>query len=93
MSLAGITFLSAQTGNANELPELGQDAATIISPYEERRIGEEAMVQIRQSLDFVTDPEMGYYLQQIGDRLVRSLPERRFSRDSIFNCQAGDSSR
>lgn len=76
-SLAGIIFLSAKAGIANELPELGQDAATIISPYEERRIGEEAMVQIRQSLDFVTDPEMSYYLQQIGNRLVRSLPERR----------------
>ena len=76
-SLAGIILLSAHPGIASELPELGQDAATIISPYEERRIGEEAMVQIRQSLDFVNDPELSYYLQQIGDRLVASLPEHR----------------
>ncbi len=56
-----------------ELPNLGQDAATIISPYEERRIGEDAMVQIRQQLNFVDDPELSDYIRNLGKRLTRSL--------------------
>jgi len=74
ISLAWIAGFTSPYIVASELPALGQDAATIISPYEERRIGEEAMVQIRQSLDFVSDAELSYYLQQIGARLAASLP-------------------
>ncbi|MEE8387188.1 MAG: M48 family metalloprotease [Acidiferrobacterales bacterium] len=55
------------------MPNLGQDAAAIISPYEERRIGEEAMVQIRQQLNFVDDPELSDYIRNLGKRLTLPL--------------------
>ncbi len=75
--LLGMTLVVAvRPAVASELPELGQDAAAIISPYEERRIGEEAMVQIRQSLDFVDDPELTYYLQRLGAKLTNTLSDQ-----------------
>lgn len=74
--VASALALSAGLVRANELPQLGQDAASIISPYEERQIGEEAMVQIRHSLDFVDDAELTYYLQQLGTRLTSHLAYR-----------------
>ena len=74
--VAGSLALFGGQGRANELPQLGQDAASIISPYEERQIGEEAMVQIRHSLDFVDDAELTYYLQQLGTRLTSHLAYR-----------------
>jgi predicted Zn-dependent protease len=73
---ASLMVVAIQPGTASELPELGQDAAAIISPYQERQIGEEAMAQIRQSLDFVDDPELTYYLQHLGAKLTNALPDR-----------------
>ncbi len=58
---------------ASELPDLGQDAASIISPYEERRIGEDAMAQIRRGLNFVDDPELTDYINKLGKRLTAPL--------------------
>ena len=62
---------------AGELPDLGQDAASIISPYEERRIGEDAMAQIRRGLNFVDDPELTDYINKLGKRLTASLLEQQ----------------
>lgn len=55
------------------LPDLGQDAATIISPYQERQIGRDAMAQIRRQLNFIDDPELNRYIGALGNKLARSL--------------------
>lgn len=61
----------------SELPDLGQDAASIISPYEERRIGEGAMMQIRRQLDFIDDPELRDYIGGLGNRLTGALIDKQ----------------
>lgn len=68
-----LILLSTPVHATSELPDLGQDAATIISPYEERRIGEDAMAQIRRWLNFVDDPELAVYINKIGGRLTSQL--------------------
>lgn len=74
-ALGGLLWgVSLETGAT--LPDLGQDAATIISPHEERRIGEDIMGRIRQSLAFVNDPELEDYLARLGNRLSASLTDR-----------------
>ncbi len=52
------------------LPDLGDESATVISPAQERRLGEDFMRHARQSLAFADDPELNEYLQSLGQRLV-----------------------
>jgi len=53
-----------------ELPDLGDASAAVISPAQERKLGEEFMRQARRSLAFVNDPEIAAYLDELGGRLV-----------------------
>lgn len=75
--LFALILVSIPVHAASKLPDLGQDAATIISPYEERRIGEDAMSQIRRWLNFVDDPELTHYINKIGKRLTNQLLEEQ----------------
>lgn len=53
-----------------ELPDLGDAASAVISPAQERKLGEEFMRRARRSLAFVNDPEVAAYLDDLGRRLV-----------------------
>ena len=57
-------------GFALDLPDMGGTPGTAISPDEERRLGEELMRRIRQSLRLVEDPEITEYIQSLGYQLV-----------------------
>jgi predicted Zn-dependent protease len=66
--------------NAN-LPELGDESAAILSPQDERRIGEDFMRQARAQLDILDDPELNEYLRELGHRLTAGIdgqPEFHF---------------
>ena len=70
---------AASTGT--NLPELGDESAAILSPQDERRIGEDFMRQARAKLDLLDDPELNEYLQDLGRRLTTSVegqPEFHF---------------
>jgi predicted Zn-dependent protease len=56
--------------NAITLPDLGDASRTVISPAQERRLGEDFMRRARQSLAFSDDLEISDYLQTLGQRLV-----------------------
>lgn len=61
-------FLGSSVTN---LPELGDASAVALSPLMEKRIGEEAMRQIKaRDPAYVDDPELNDYLNTIGRRLV-----------------------
>lgn len=59
----------ARAGNIN-LPDLGDESAAVISPAQERKLGEDFMRQARQSLAFLDDPEINDYIQTLGLKLV-----------------------
>ena len=59
----------AHAGNTN-LPDLGDESIAVISPAQERRLGEDLMRQARRSLAFMNDPEINEYIQSLGQRLV-----------------------
>ena len=61
--------LSAYADNTN-LPDLGDESIAVISPAQERKLGEDLMRQARRSLAFMNDPEIGEYIQSLGQRLV-----------------------
>ena len=57
----------ADTAN---LPDLGDESLAVISPAQERKLGEDLMRQSRRSLAFMDDPEITEYIQSLGRKLV-----------------------
>ena len=63
---------------AQDLPELGDTSGAILSPQMERRIGEQAMREIRlRDPNFVDDPELTEYINTVGRRIVAASPDAR----------------
>lgn len=56
--------------DTTNLPDLGDESLAVISPAQERKLGEDAMRQARRSLDFMDDPEVTSYIQSLGEKLV-----------------------
>jgi predicted Zn-dependent protease len=65
----------------SNLPDLGDESAAVLSPQDERRIGEDFMRQARVHFDILDDPELNEYLRDLGRRLTASIdgqPEFHF---------------
>jgi predicted Zn-dependent protease len=81
-------------GRAQNLPELGERAQADFSPQQERRVGEQIMRQIRRDPDYIDDPEVGAYVQSVGQRLVAVSADARLEftffvvRDKMINAFA-----
>lgn len=59
----------------NGLPDLGDVSQTILSPLQERRIGQQGMLEMRADKQILDDAEVNDYLNQLGDRLVENSTE------------------
>ena len=57
------------------LPDLGDVSQAALNPIQERQIGQQSMLQIRASQQFLADPEINDYLNQLGARLVENSAE------------------
>jgi predicted Zn-dependent protease len=57
------------------LPDLGDVSQSVLNPIQERQIGQQSMLQIRASRQFLDDPEINDYLNQLGARLVENSAE------------------
>jgi len=55
------------------LPELGDPSAALLSGAQERKLGESVMRQIRGG-GYLNDPEVNGYLNELGNRLVTAIP-------------------
>lgn len=64
-----LCFSSGALGDG--LPELGDVSQTVINPIQERQIGQQSMMQIRASRQFLDDAEISDYLNQLGYKLVQ----------------------
>jgi predicted Zn-dependent protease len=72
-ALTGITLVTSPVAGSNDrlnLPQMGEPADLVMSPSDEKHIGQGYMRKIRQYLDLVTDTEINHYIQSIGERLV-----------------------
>ena len=54
----------------SNLPDLGDESGALLTPQDERRMGEDFMRQARAQLDILDDPELNDYLQRLGHRLT-----------------------
>jgi predicted Zn-dependent protease len=61
--------------HAEGLPDLGDSSQEMVSPLQERQIGEQSMYQIRADKDYLDDAEVADYLNQLGELLVANSPE------------------
>lgn len=59
------TTPTIETPKAQSLPSLGDASSAIISPEQEREIGEMFLQNVRASVPLVDDPVMKYYLRRI----------------------------
>lgn len=62
---------------ANELPDLGDVSATVLSPLQEQAIAEQIMREVAISDDVLKDVEITDYLQALGGRLVANGPDKQ----------------
>jgi predicted Zn-dependent protease len=90
----GVVLLAQQV-QAQGLPELGDSSGALISPQTERKIGEQAMREIRQrDANFLDDPELTEYINTLGRRIVSASPDGRLDfefflvRDNTINAFA-----
>lgn len=60
---------------AEGLPDLGDASQSLISPQQEREIGEQTMFEIRADNSYLDDAEINDYLNQIGYRLASNSNE------------------
>jgi predicted Zn-dependent protease len=60
------------------LPDLGDSAQAVMSPAQERRIGDAALKQLRAQGAYLNDPEVNDYLNELGQRLVAVRNDGRF---------------
>ena len=57
------------------LPDLGDVSQAVLTPLQERQIGQQSMLQIRASKQFLDDAEINDYLNQLGYKLVANSAE------------------
>ena len=60
---------------AEGLPDLGDISQDVISPQQERQIGEQSMYQIRADKSYLDDAEIADYLNLLGGSLVVNSTE------------------
>lgn len=57
------------------LPDLGDVSQAVLTPLQERQIGQQSMMQIRAGKQYLDDAEVNEYLNQLGAKLVENSPE------------------
>ncbi|BCX88188.1 beta-barrel assembly-enhancing protease [Methylomarinovum tepidoasis] len=60
------------SANLPPLPDMGAASDALISPAEERRLGQAFFRSLHQHLDISTDPEIQDYIASLGTRLTRA---------------------
>jgi beta-barrel assembly-enhancing protease len=62
---------------ADDLPDLGEVAQTVLTPQDEQRIAEEILREVASSNEVLNDIEVVDYLQALGQRLAASSPDNQ----------------
>lgn len=71
------SMLASPMAVSNELPELGDVSATVLSPLQEQAIAEQILREVAVSDDVLKDVEITDYLQTLGARLATNGPDKR----------------
>nr|WP_307724850.1 M48 family metalloprotease [Pseudoduganella flava] len=82
------TALASVPSITPSLPNLGDTSREALSPITERKLGEEIMQSIRFNQDYLDDPPIVEYLNNLGNNLVAARPGARgdANYDYFFFC-------
>ncbi len=75
VAMFGALHAQSLAPRGQSLPDLGDESQAMLSPVQERKLGESVVRQIRASGGYMNDPEVNDYLQELGHRLVAAMPE------------------
>ena len=78
VAIAGAWGTVGETTAQVLLPDFGDASEQVLSPFEERVLGEAFMREIRSRLTVVSDPLVEQYIQSLGYRLVASSERRDY---------------
>lgn len=73
LALFSMSFAVQGQNSDFNLPELGDESHQVMSPLEQKQVGEGFYRQARMYMEFVEDPVLKEYLDTLGNRLVESL--------------------
>lgn len=62
-------------GQTPRLPELGDASGGLLTPSEELELGRSLLREIRRVMPLVEDPEIRFYIEALGSRLVSHAPD------------------
>jgi len=68
--------LFAPLALADDLPDLGDVSATVLSPLQEKKIADQIMRDVMSSDEILSDPEITDYIQNLGMRLASNGPDK-----------------
>lgn len=68
--LSLVAALSARAQNANELPDIGSPANSVLTQGEEYQVGAMVVRNLRAEGKIVEDPEVNEYVQSLGSRIA-----------------------
>ena len=74
--IGGMTCLAGGSSAQVQLPDFGDASEQVLSPAEERALGEAFMREVRSRLTIVEDPQVEEYVQSLGYRLVAASDRR-----------------
>ncbi len=60
---------------AAQLPDIGDAGSTVLTPQQEKLLGQEFMRSVRQSLNLLNDPLSRAYLQNLADKLQSKITD------------------
>ncbi|MDB5805254.1 MAG: peptidase Ste24p [Betaproteobacteria bacterium] len=75
VALAALPAPGAAPRAQTNLPDISDESANLLTPQMERRIGLEYYRELRGSPDYLDDPEVTAYVQELGERLVAASPQ------------------
>lgn len=71
-----LLILFAPLALADDLPDLGDVSATVLSPLDEKKIADQIMRSVMSSDEVLSDPEITDYIQNLGMRLASNGPDK-----------------
>ncbi|MCS6946171.1 MAG: M48 family metalloprotease, partial [Steroidobacteraceae bacterium] len=66
---------AAQSGTANELPDIGSPADAVLTRSDEYLLGRMVIRGLRDQGRLIEDPEVADYIQSLGGRIAAQVPE------------------
>ena len=73
-ALASLALLLTSAAAQSVLPELGDSSGALVSGQQEKKLGQEAMRELRASGAYLQDPEVNAYLNELGRRILNANP-------------------